>query len=163
MLVEYVFATQLMQVAAVVAFNVVEYLPAPQLVHATLPVDVLYFPATQPMQGPPFGPVNPILQIQLVKAVEPAEERELAGHTRQVLAAEAPVLAEYVFATQLTQTAEVVAPKVVEYLPLPQLTQKVESVDPVIVRYLPASQFMHVSFPFTILYLPTAQAEHVPP
>ena len=38
-----------------------EYVPAPQLLHAALPLVVLYFPATQAVQEPAL-PVNPALQ-----------------------------------------------------------------------------------------------------
>ena len=34
-------------------------MPAPQSVHAALPVAVLYFPATHAAHGPPSGPVYP--------------------------------------------------------------------------------------------------------
>ena len=44
-------------VAAVVAATVVEYVPTPQEVQATVPVVVLYFPAVQAVHTPPFGPV----------------------------------------------------------------------------------------------------------
>ena len=43
------------------------------------PVDVLYFPATHAVHGPPSGPVDPALQVQLVKAALPAGELESAG------------------------------------------------------------------------------------
>jgi hypothetical protein len=48
-------------------------------VQAADPVDVLYFPATHAAHGPPFGPVDPALQVQLVKAALPAGELELVG------------------------------------------------------------------------------------
>ena len=50
-------------------------------VHAADPVDVLYFPATHSAHGPPFGPVDPVLQVQFVKAALPAGELELVGQT----------------------------------------------------------------------------------
>jgi hypothetical protein len=48
-------------------------------VQAADPVDVLYFPATHAVHGPPFGPVDPMLQVQLVKAALPAGETEFDG------------------------------------------------------------------------------------
>ncbi len=57
----------------------VEYVPASQSEHAADPVDVLYFPATHAAHGPPFGPVDPVLQVQFVKAALPAVELELVG------------------------------------------------------------------------------------
>ncbi len=59
------------QVEAVVAPTVVEYWASPQEVHAAVPVVSLYLPAAQAVQTPPFGPVYPILHVQLPKAVQP--------------------------------------------------------------------------------------------
>jgi hypothetical protein len=56
--VEYVPAPHERQVDADAAATVVEYVPAPQSVHATLPVLVLYLPATQAVHEP-AGPVYP--------------------------------------------------------------------------------------------------------
>ncbi len=67
----------------------------------------LYVPATQAVHGPPFGPVNPRLQVQLVSALQPLHDApELAGHTRQVVATVAPTVVEYVTALQLVHAAE---------------------------------------------------------
>jgi hypothetical protein len=46
-------------VSAAIAPVVVEYVLALQSVHATLPVTVLNFPATQAVHVPPSGPVEP--------------------------------------------------------------------------------------------------------
>jgi hypothetical protein len=71
-------------VPAAVAPVVVEYVPAPQLVHETEPVMVLYVPAAQAVHTPPFGPVTPALQVQLVDTVHPLHDApELAGHAVQ--------------------------------------------------------------------------------
>jgi hypothetical protein len=72
----------------------VEKLPAKQSVHATLPVLILYLPATQAEQTPPFGPVNPALQVQSPAAELALYEMELEGHVIQVVAIVAPVLVE---------------------------------------------------------------------
>jgi hypothetical protein len=48
-------------------------------VQAADPVDTLYLPATHAVQLPPSGPVDPALQVQLVKAALPAGELELVG------------------------------------------------------------------------------------
>jgi hypothetical protein len=71
-----------------------EYVPVPQSVHAANPVDTLYFPATHAAHGPPFGPVNPVLQVQFVKAELPAGELEFDGQTLHVMLAEAPIAVE---------------------------------------------------------------------
>ena len=76
------FDGQAMHVELAEAPTAVEYVPAPQSVQATDPADVLYFPATHDAHGPPpFGPVDPMLQVQLVKAALPAGELELDGQT----------------------------------------------------------------------------------
>ena len=46
----------------------VEYLPAPQSVHAAEPAVVLYLPATHCEHAPPSGPVQPALQVQSTSA-----------------------------------------------------------------------------------------------
>ena len=66
-------------------------------VQAADPVDALYFPDTHAEHGPPFGPVDPALQVQLVKAALPAGEVELVG--------------------QAVHDASVVCPVAVPYLP----------------------------------------------
>jgi ABC-type cobalt transport system substrate-binding protein len=104
-----------------VAFTAVEYFPVSQSVHTAAPVDVLYFPATQSAHVPPFGPVEPALQVQLVKAALPASELEADGQARHVELASAPT--------------------VVEYVPDPQ---SVHTADPVNVLYFPATHAVHV-------------------
>jgi hypothetical protein len=121
--------------------------PALQSVHSSLPVTFLYFPAVQAEHVPPFGPVNPRLQTQLLNAVEPLTDCELLGQALQVLLAEAPTVVEYVLTPQFKQVLAVVAPVVVEYLPAPQFTQELAAVAPVVVRYLPASQVMQAEEP----------------
>ena len=44
---------------SVVALSVFEYFPEPQLSHALAPALALYFPATQAVHVPPFGPEVP--------------------------------------------------------------------------------------------------------
>ena len=65
-------------VVATVAPAIVEYVPAPQLVHVAEPVVVLYFPAAQNVQATPFAPVEPTLQVQLASVVPALPE--FAGH-----------------------------------------------------------------------------------
>ena len=47
------------------------------------------------MQGPPFCPVNPMLQVQFVMALLIMGEFILTGHARHVAAAVAARLTEY--------------------------------------------------------------------
>jgi hypothetical protein len=67
------------------ALTAVEYFPASQSEHESDPVDTLYFPVTHAVQIPPFGPVDPALQVQLVKPKLPTGELEFDGHARQFL------------------------------------------------------------------------------
>jgi hypothetical protein len=50
-----VFDGQAVHVASAVAPVVVKYVPAPQSVHATVPVTVLYFPTAHAAHVPPLG------------------------------------------------------------------------------------------------------------
>ena len=108
------------QVTANVAPVLVEYVPAAQSVHAALPVLILYLPATQAEQTPPFGPVNPALQVQSPAAELALYEIEFEGHVIHVV--------------------EIVAPVLVEYVPAPQ---SVHDALPLVVLYLPATQAVH--------------------
>ena len=56
---EYLPAPQLTHVEDVDCIVPVEYVPALQSVHASLPRVGLYFPSTQKAQGPPPGPEAP--------------------------------------------------------------------------------------------------------
>jgi hypothetical protein len=83
---EYPPAEQFMQTLALLAPETPEYLPVPQSVHVALPLVVLYFPATQPVHGPPSGPVKPALQICGIQALTselPLGEVLPAGHVAQ--------------------------------------------------------------------------------
>ncbi len=53
-----------------------EYVPAPQSVHASLPVVVLYLPATHSEHATPLAPVNPALQVQAATVKLPDDELE---------------------------------------------------------------------------------------
>lgn len=136
-------ATQFTQVLAAVAPVVARYLPTSQLAHATLPITVLYLPNTQAVHVPPFGPVYPALQPQLLDAVEPSGDWVKLG--------------------QFTQVLSIVAPVAAEYLPVAHFTQELSAVAPVVARYVPAPQLVHATLPVTLLYFPAAQSEHVPP
>jgi hypothetical protein len=53
----------------VVEPSAAEYVFVAQSMQVALPVVALYFPATQAQQMPPSGPVDPTLQVQLLKSV----------------------------------------------------------------------------------------------
>jgi hypothetical protein len=188
-----VFDGHAIQVAASVAPVVVEYMPAPQLVHNALPVLILYLPATHAEQTPPLGPVKPTLHVQAARTELETRELEPAGHATQVVATVAPVVVEYVAAAQSVHTA---LPVLILYLPgthaehtppfgpvKPTLhvqaaraeleigalepaghaTQVVAIVAPDVVEYVAATQSVHVALPVLILYLPGTHAEQTPP
>jgi hypothetical protein len=56
-----------------------EYLPGPQALQSSLPVTALYLPAAHFAQGPPSGPVLPVLQAQAMMEELPAGEFASAG------------------------------------------------------------------------------------
>jgi hypothetical protein len=90
------FDGQGMHVELGTCLSCVEYVPAPQSVQAAFPTTGLYFSAAQSEHGPPFGPVDPVLQVQLVKTELPAGELEDDGQTLHVEIAVAPTAVEYV-------------------------------------------------------------------
>ena len=107
------------QVVSTVAPTVAEYVPAPQSVQTALPVAILYFPATHATHGPPLGPVNPTLHVQLVDTVQPLHEApELAGQAAH--ATVRPVVLEKVPAVQAVHAA---LPVVSLYVPAAQVVQ----------------------------------------
>jgi hypothetical protein len=113
-----------------------EYVPAPQLMHATLPLVFLKVPAAHGEQVPPFGPVYPALQVHAVTA-------EL-------------VLGEFVFTGHTKQLDETVAPTVPEYFPA---KQPVHDPLPLKSLYVPAPHGSHGP-PFGPMY-PTLQVHAV--
>jgi hypothetical protein len=60
-----------------------ELLPTAQLIQALAPATLEYVPAMHAVQGPPFGPMYPASQTQLVSSPLPAAAREFAGHGLQ--------------------------------------------------------------------------------
>jgi hypothetical protein len=158
------------QVTANVAAVLVEYVPAAQSVHAALPILILYLPATQAEQTPPFGPVNPALQVQSPAAELALNEIEFEG---QSVHATLPVLILYLPATQAEQTPPFgpVNPALQVQSPAAELAlyeiefeghviHVVEIVAPVLVEYVPVPQSVHAALPVLILYLPVTQALH---
>jgi hypothetical protein len=119
--------------------SVVEYVPVPQSVQVAVPVNALYFPATHCVHEPPFDLVDPVLQVQLVKAALPAGELEFDGQAMHV---------------ELTW-----APTAVEYLPAPQFMQAALPAG----EYVPAPQFVQVAVPVNVLYFPARHGSHGPP
>ena len=82
--------------------------------HATLPLLVLYLPATQPEHTPPSGPENPALHLQAAAAVLETGAFAFEGHAKHTDAALALTVAEYVATPQSVHAA---LPVLVLYLP----------------------------------------------
>ena len=73
------FTGQVSQAIDVTAAVTAEYFPAAQLVHTAVPLAILYVPTAHGEQVPPFGPVYPGLQVQLVTVVLDVGELVLPG------------------------------------------------------------------------------------
>ncbi len=185
---EYFPAMQLLQVLAMEAPVVVRYLPAPQSVHATDPLNSLYFPATHATHVPLSSPVNPGLQTQAVisvfavnacpefvaqsvhGAVPVAALYFEAAHAKHgppsgpvypaMQTQTVDALADSEFAGQATQAAA--RPVAAEYVPTSQSRHVASTEAPVAAEYLPAPQSMHAAEPVVILYLPAPHAVHGP-
>jgi hypothetical protein len=71
-----------------------------QAVQIADPVTVLYVCASQIVQLPPSGPVNPWLQMQLLDSIDPMGDCEFKGQAVQIAD---PVTVLYVFASQIVQ------------------------------------------------------------
>jgi hypothetical protein len=118
------------------------------------PVDDLYFPATHDMHGPPFGPVDPRLQVQAAKDEAPADELEFAGQARHIV--DDPV--EYVPAPQSMQMTD---PVVLEFVG--QAMHVVFAEAPTAVEYVPAPQSVQRADPGDPLYFPATHVKQGPP
>ena len=76
-------------------------------VHAPEPIVGLYVPVLQAVHAPPSGPVYAMLHVQTELALG---ELELAGQVRQLLAANAATVVEYVPTAQFRHALILVAP-----------------------------------------------------
>jgi len=171
-----------------VAVDVAEYVPTPHGVQAVLPLAILYVPAAHGEHTPPFGPVNPALQVQAAIAELKLGELESPGHVTQ--AAVAAVIPEYVPAPHGVQAA---LPLAILYVPTahgehtppsgpvnPALQVSSTHVPPfgpiypvLQVQAVTAELMLgelellghvwQVALPLAILYVPTPHGEHTPP
>jgi hypothetical protein len=64
------------------------------------PVIAVYLPASHAVHGPPSGPVDPALQMQLVTTALPSGELEYTGQLMHVEIAEAPTAVDHFPASQ---------------------------------------------------------------
>ncbi len=150
------FVGQFTQVEVEVAPTTTEYEPTPQSVHATLPLVVLYLPATHIEHIPPFGPVNPALQVQAAIAELDTAEFEFTGHAKHTDDVLAPTVAENVPSPQSVHAS---LPLVVLYLPATHVEQEPTS-GPVLPALHPGT-----SHPFTddvplLEFVPTGHDKH---
>ena len=88
------FEGHVRQVDKALAPTAAEYVAVPQSVHVSLPLVVLYLPATHPEHTPPSGPVNPALQVQEVMTELDTAEFEFVGHVKHTPDVVAPTVAE---------------------------------------------------------------------
>ena len=91
---EYLPAPQFVHVLAADAPVLMRYLPALQSRHEAEPMMSLYFPIPQAVHGPPFGPVYPRLQRQLLETSLPLRDCEFPGQIVQVPTPVAPATVE---------------------------------------------------------------------
>jgi ABC-type cobalt transport system substrate-binding protein len=187
------FAGQDTHTAEAVAPTATEYKPTAQSVHTTLPLLVLYLPATHAEHTPPSGPVKPALQTHPPMAELDAAELVFTGHeihveevvaptateykpTPQFVHATLPLLVLYFPATHAEHTppSGPVKPALQTHPPMAELdtaelvftghdTHVDEAVAPTVTEYEPTPQSVHATLPLTVLYLPATHAVHTPP
>ena len=79
--------------------EVVEYVSLPQVSQIAEPGELLYVPAVQLVQGPPSGPLDPLLHVQSLRASLPwlhefpTHVDDRAGQPKHML--DAPEVLEY--------------------------------------------------------------------
>jgi hypothetical protein len=120
-----VFVGQSVHVELAEAPNDADHVPSRQFVQAARPDAILYFPAPQFTHVPPFGPVDPALQVQLVEAALPGGDDASKGVVHEMH----------------VDSATANAPTAVEYLPAPQSRHVA---GPVAILYLPATHAVQV-------------------
>jgi hypothetical protein len=153
----------------VLAPMAVEYSPTLQGEHASLPFNILNFPATHWVQVSPFGPVDPASQMH---SALPFREIEFVWHLRHVLEV-APKSLEY---SPVIQSEHAALPFVVLYFPATQCVQSSPSgpVDPALqvqsgFSSLPFRELESVgqreqsSLPADALYVPSEHSLHTCP
>ena len=111
---------QFEHVLNVVAPEIFEYVFMAQGSHEAEPLELLYVPATQLVHDPPFGPLDPTLHVQLLRASLPGGDLDWEGQFEHVLNVVAPEVFEYVF---LAQRSQVLEPEELLYLPAVQIVQ----------------------------------------
>ena len=80
----------------------------------------MYVPAVQIVQGPPSGPLDPLLHVHLLRAWLPDGDDDREGQLEHVLDVVAPEIVEYVPPAQRVQDA---GPGELLYVPAMQISQ----------------------------------------
>ena len=119
-----------------------ESLPNAHGVHAALPFETLNVPAAQGTHGPPFGPVKPASQMQLVIKPLRAAAAEFTGH---ILQSGLPS-GDHMPAGHARQLSRPLEPTPAAYSPTEQFEQAVRAS---CVLYLPCVHSAHLSVPST--------------
>ena len=125
--------------------------------HTALPFAILYFPAAHNAHGPPFGPVEPALQMQFAIDTDPSNEDDRTEHVMQEIEP-APA---YVPVTHGVHTLELVALVTPEDVPAGHETQVFTLLAAVTFEYFPATQFVHTDAN-AAAHVPAAHATHAP-
>jgi hypothetical protein len=166
-----------MHVALADAPTVVEYVRAAHSVQFTDPCIVLYLPAAHSVHVPPVSPVDPLLQMQVVKDVLPAGDCAFDGQALHVAFDDAPTAVEYLPDVHSVHTVPAVnvvylpashavhvdAETAAEYVPGGQTLHVVIDDAPTVVEYVPDAHCVQPAAPANVLYLPVSHAVHVPP
>jgi hypothetical protein len=122
-------------------------------VHASLPVELLYFPVAQAVHAPPLGPVNAMLHTHAVMALLVGPAFELSGHDVHT---ELPDVLLYFPATQDVQVSPLGPVN-------PALHRHTSIVAPAGAENEFAGQSMHVHILVGLSYLPALHSTHVRP
>ena len=124
---------------------------------------------------PIAGPQDPLLQVQLLLALEPTAELELLPQERHLSSASFPEnVTEYLPTPQFSQAVAALPENfpgpqlghddaaLPENLPASQSVQSLFAVDPVVALYVPIGQSSQGAVPTVSLYLPGPHAEQGP-
>ncbi len=160
------FAGQLEHAPTDVAPATAENVLAEQLVHTAAPITGLYVPGTHRAHGPPFGPLAPVLHVQLVTTELPTvAEKLFAGQSAQL---SLPLTPLYFPAPHSTQTLPFpVAPTLHRHsaLDIPAFAfaaHATQAVAPTPAMYMPAAHDVQLVSAIPFLNLPASQSSQLP-
>ncbi len=149
------------------------YVPAPQFVHTEFPDVLVNVPATHGAHGPPFGPDEPVLQVQATDAELEAGELELVVQLLHNDTEVAPDLVEYFPVEQLVHAA---LPSPTLYFPrthsehgppsgpvAPDTQLQAVTTELLLGDVEPTGHVVHAALPVMPLYFPASHVLHTPP